>query len=317
MRIATFNIESLDLPLDDRLPVLRPALGRLDADILCLQEVNGQRVAGSKGRSLAALDLLLEGTALAEFHRGFTRSETRPGAADIHNLVTLSRHPILAERQIRHDLVPPAELRLVTANPPASGPEPVRFERPALVCTLDTPSGPLTVINVHFRAPLASAVPGQKLAPFVWRHSAGWAEGYYLSAVKRSGQALEVRLAVEALLDADPAAAVLVTGDFNAEAHEAPVRLLEAAAEDTGNTALAARSLVRLDRGVPADVRFSVIHDGRPQMLDHMLASHALYGRFRGLEIHNEPLGDEAVGWARRLRPAGSYHAPLVATFAP
>ena len=54
MRLATFNLESLDLgpkarvDFATRVTVLRPALERIAADILCLQEVNGQRVAGQK-----------------------------------------------------------------------------------------------------------------------------------------------------------------------------------------------------------------------------------------------------------------------------
>ena len=76
MRLATYNLESLDLPpkakisLDERAEVLRPVLERLDADILCLQEVNGQRVAGKKGRVLAALDRLLAGTRYADYANG-------------------------------------------------------------------------------------------------------------------------------------------------------------------------------------------------------------------------------------------------------
>ncbi|HRC87690.1 MAG TPA: endonuclease, partial [Thermoanaerobaculia bacterium] len=56
MRIATFNLENLDLPPKSALPlevraeVLRPALERLEADVLCLQEVNGQHVAGQAER---------------------------------------------------------------------------------------------------------------------------------------------------------------------------------------------------------------------------------------------------------------------------
>ncbi|MEX2643940.1 MAG: hypothetical protein WD270_10825 [Acetobacterales bacterium] len=42
-RIATFNLESLEVgrpgTLERRLAVLRPRLLRLDADLLCLQEV--------------------------------------------------------------------------------------------------------------------------------------------------------------------------------------------------------------------------------------------------------------------------------------
>jgi hypothetical protein len=91
MRVATFNLESLDAPVAPRARLLRPALERLDADILCLQEVNGQKVGGR--RMLAALDELLLGTPYAGFHRASTRFGK--GVADVHNLVTLSRFPIV------------------------------------------------------------------------------------------------------------------------------------------------------------------------------------------------------------------------------
>ncbi len=60
MRIATFNLESLDLPLGERAAVLRPALARLDADILCLQEVNGQHAPGQRGRRLVGVFGIVE-----------------------------------------------------------------------------------------------------------------------------------------------------------------------------------------------------------------------------------------------------------------
>ena len=82
-----------------------------------------------------------------------------------------------------------------------------------------------------------------------------------------------------------------------------------------GSLGLAGRSLVVLDRGIDPARRFSLLHHGRPQMVDHLLASQALYGRFRSIEVHNEPLGDELVGYARNVPAAGSWHAPVVATF--
>jgi len=315
MRIATFNIENLDLPVEPRLGVLRPALDRLDADVLCLQEVNGQRMPGRKERVLAALDAVLSGTRYETYARAATHPPGREGAADVHNLVTLSRFPIVSSRQILHDLVPPVEARLVTPRPAATASSPVRFERPVLVTEIDAGGHRITVINVHFRAPLATSIPGGKSGPFAWSAVAPWAEGYYLSAIKRTGQALEVRLAVEQILDADANAMVLVTGDLNAEGHEMPLRTLIAAPEDTGNSALAARMLVPLERAIDPDRRFTIIHHGRPEMVDHMLASHALYGHFRSIEIHNEALGDEAIGYAKGIEPAGSYHAAVVAEF--
>ena len=113
MRLATFNLESLDLPprasvpLEVRAEVLRPALDRLHADILCLQEVNGQHLAGSRERHLLALDQLLAGTRYAHYERAVTTRRVGGGVADVHNLVTLSRFPIRGYRELLHDLVPP------------------------------------------------------------------------------------------------------------------------------------------------------------------------------------------------------------------
>ena len=317
MRVATFNIENLDFPIEHRLAVLRPALQRLEADILCLQEINSQKLPNTSERQLGALEQLLDGTEYAGFHRAETRSERHAGAASTHNLVTLSRYPIVENRQIWHHHVPAASVHLCSIDNHDGSPTMVRFDRPFLVTEIDLDQTCLHVINVHLRAPLASSIPQQKISPFSWKSIGAWAEGYYLSGLKRTGQALEVRLVVDEILGADETAQILVTGDFNAEEHETVARIITGAAEDTGNAELSGKSLVLLDRAIDPGRRFSVIHHGRRQMLDHIFASHALYGRFRGISIHNEALGDEAVGYSKGVEVAGSYHAALVATFAP
>jgi endonuclease/exonuclease/phosphatase family metal-dependent hydrolase len=323
MRLATFNLESLDLPpkagvsLEARAEVMRPALARLQADVVCFQEVNGQHLRGHPGRALVALEKLLAGTGYEGFHRAASTGSSGMGVADVHNLVTLSRYPILASHEIRHQHVP--ELRHdVIAGPPGAARElAIRFDRPLLVTKLDIGGGRvLTVVNLHLRAPLAANLPGQKCAPFVWKSVAGWAEGYFLSAMARSAQALELRLAVEQWLDEDPRALIAAAGDYNAEDHETPLKIVVGAEEDTGNGDLTARSLVVLDRAISADRRWSVLHHGRPQMLDHILASRALHGHFRGIEVHNETLADEAVSYAKVDNPPGSYHAAVVAELA-
>ena len=284
MRLATFNLESLDLPpkakvpLELRAEVLRPTLERLDADILCLQEVNAQHVPGQHQRRLLALDQLLAGTRYAHYERATTTGGKGHSVADVHNLVTLSRFPIRSHRELQHDLVPPPQYRLTTAIPPAADIQPVRFDRPILLTEIELPGGSLlAVVNVHLRAPLAASVVGQKLEPFVWKSVGGWAEGYLLSAMRRAAQALEVRLLLEELLDADKHRLAAVAGDFNAEDHEVPLRIILGAEEDTGNAKLSARSLVLLERSLPHDRRWSVLHHGRPQMLDHIAASRALH----------------------------------------
>ena len=84
LRIATFNLENLDdkpgqrPTLDERIALMQPQLIRLDADILCLQEVNGQEETGSP-RRLLALQRLLEGTQYAAYHSvsTVTKEETQ------------------------------------------------------------------------------------------------------------------------------------------------------------------------------------------------------------------------------------------------
>jgi endonuclease/exonuclease/phosphatase family metal-dependent hydrolase len=69
------------MTLEARAEVLRPALERLEADILCLQEVNGQHIAGQRHRTLAALDQLLAGTRYVSYARVATSGRSGHGVA--------------------------------------------------------------------------------------------------------------------------------------------------------------------------------------------------------------------------------------------
>ena len=208
-------------------------------------------------------------------------------------------------------------------------------------------------MNLHLRAPLAAYIEGQKSQAFVWNSVGGWAEGYFLAAVKRAGQALEARLVIERIFDRDPAALIVVAGDFNAEEREVPLRLLASDVEDTGNGRLAQRTLALIGQCVldhlmvsralmasyraieihnemlgdelvaytliehtlPNSQRFTVIHRGQRLMLDHLMVSRALMASYRAIEIHNEMLGDELVAYTLVDAAPDSYHAPVVATF--
>ncbi len=323
LRIATFNLESLgedsggELPLAARIDVLRPQLLRLEADLLCLQEVNAQRLESKGPRVLHALDHLLEGTPYAGFRRFAGGGSGSKTLADIHNLVILSRHPIAEARAIRHALVAPPAYRPATARPPAEEALALEWDRPLLLAKIALPDGrALHVINLHLRSSLAVPVAGQKEEAFVWRSAEGWAEGFFQAAVKRAGQALEARLQVDRILERHPDALIAVVGDFNADDWEVPLRLLSADVEDTGKGELAGRTLIPLERGLAESQRFTVIHHGRRVMLDHVLVSRALFAHYRHLEVHNEAVGDELLGYALVEHATVSYHAPLVAEFA-
>ena len=322
LRIATFNVENLtdapdaDAPLAARIDVLKPQFLRMAADIVCLQEVDARRPAAEQKRSLAVLDTLLQGTEYQTFHRATTVDAKSGAPRDKHNLVVLSRWPIRAHAQYCNDLVAAPTYRTGTSQPPADEATPILWDRPILHVEVELPdSRALHVLNVHLRAPLAAFIEGQKAGSFVWNSVGGWAEGFFLASVKRSGQALEARLSIERVFDRDPAALVVVAGDLNAEEREAPLRILAGDVEDTGNGRLAERSLAIVEHSLPESRRYTVIHRGRRMMLDHLMVSRSLMASYRSIEVHNEMLGDELVAYTLIDAAPDSYHAPVVATF--
>jgi endonuclease/exonuclease/phosphatase family metal-dependent hydrolase len=305
-RVATFNLENLDWTpggeeaFARRKAALSPKLCALEADVLCLQEIGAHRATAHAPRRFAALDRLLADTPLEDYHRA---TSTRPGSAspaDVHNLAILSRFPILEARQIHHDIVPRQRWR-----PPHQSevePEPVEivFDRPLLYACVALPgAGQLHVINLHLRAPRPAPVPGALGARAI-------AEGQFLAAQKREGQALEARLFVETLFDREAEARIVVCGDFNADEHDAPTRILTGEGKDE------AHLLHAMEDFVPQELRFSVIHAGRPTLIDHVLASRALAQACAGAFILNEGLQDEVYAPEPIL---GSLHAPLAASF--
>jgi predicted extracellular nuclease len=122
-------------------------------------------------------------------------------------------------------------------------------------------------------------------------------------------------MVVDHIFNKDVEAYIAVCGDFNSEEREVPFRILAGDTEDTGNGQLTGRELIALEHTLPHHRRFTVIHAGRKQMLDHILVSRSLLVHYRSMEIHNEALGDEIVGYKIVEKTPESYHAPVVATF--
>jgi endonuclease/exonuclease/phosphatase family metal-dependent hydrolase len=326
VRVATFNLENLDETpegvrpsLADRIALMRPQIIRLRADIACFQEVHGQERA-SQSRALLALAELLTGTNLA----GATLVSTKPdgdAVYDVRNLVVATHLPVLTHTQLRNTLVDKPTYRRLTAVPADPAPVEVGVERPILHVELDLAAvagpgvGRLHVVNVHLKSKIPTDIPGQKLDSFTWRTADAWAEGFFISSMKRMSQALEVRRLVDQILDDDPHARIIVAGDFNADPDDVPVLAIRGDVEDTGNGDLAARVLAPVEQTIPAPARYTLFHHGRGQMLDHMLITRNLLAHYRGSEVHNELLHDESVAFGTDRKYPESDHAPVVATF--
>jgi endonuclease/exonuclease/phosphatase family metal-dependent hydrolase len=298
--------------LDERIALMGPQIVRLRADIACFQEVHGQERPGQP-RALLALPRLLEGTNL-DGATLVSSLDSTGSIANERNLVVATQHTILAQEQLLNDLVAEPRYRRLTAIPPDTDAVAIGIERPILHVTVDAGAVVLHVINVHLKSKIPTDIPGQKVDNFTWRTADAWAEGSFVSSMKRMSQALEVRRLVDRILDVDPDARIVVAGDFNATPDEVPVLAIRGAVEDTGNGDLAGRVLVPIENTVPEPARYSLFHQGRPQLLDHMLVTRNLLAFYRGSEIHNEVLHDESAAFADDRKFPESDHAPVVAT---
>jgi predicted extracellular nuclease len=324
LRIATFNLENWDETepgarptLEERIALMRPQIKRLRADIVCFQEVHGQERVGEP-RDLHALRALLAETDLSG--ADVVSTMTQKGEVfDVRNLVVASNLPIVSATQYRNDLITAPEYRRLTAEPPDDDARTIRIERPIQHVVIDIGEDGLQtqllhVINVHLKSKRPSNIPGQ-FEDRAWKSASGWAEGFFLSSLKRMSQAVEVRWLVDQIFDDDPDAWIVVAGDFNAEPSEVPVLAIRGDVESTNNPDLAGRVLVPIEQTVPEPSRFTLLFQGRGEMIDHMLVTRRMLACYRGSEIHNEILHDESLDFARDDKFPESDHAPMVATF--
>ena len=187
IRIATFNLENLDdkpgddPSLEERIAVMKPQLIRLNADILCLQEVNGQETPGQP-RKLLALDKLIEDTPYAGYNQVSTKKVDGSEVYDERNLVVVSRLEITEHEQYKHEYIPAPSYKKVTADPPEQEDKKISWERPILFAKVLLPNGKtIHIINLHLKSKIPANVDGQKINNYTWRTAYGWAEGYFLS----------------------------------------------------------------------------------------------------------------------------------------
>jgi endonuclease/exonuclease/phosphatase family metal-dependent hydrolase len=317
LRIATFNLENLDwsrthqTEFEKRMAVLRPTMNGLSADIICLQEVDAQRLPLHEERQFLALDRLLCDTEYQGYQRATSVRPSTHAPADVHNLVILSRWQIIEHRQVHHDIVekwkwtPPGESTL--PQPPIE----ITWERPLLYAKILGPSGAaLHICNLHLRAPRPVPILASERRTNAVSGRA-WAEGQFVAAQKREGQALEARLFIESLFNTEPTALIAVCGDLNSEEFDVPARLLAGGPEEDA-AEISPRKLIPLTARVAKERRFSVVHAKRRILLDHVLVSEKLAACCKTVAILNEDVRDEVTAKEPIL---GSLHAPIVASF--
>ena len=192
----------------------------------------------------------------------------------------------------------------------------ISWQRPILHAKVELPNNMvLDVINLHLKSRRPTNIQGHRLADKTWKTASGWAEGVFISSMKRIGQALETRILIDKLFDEDQHALIAVCGDFNEEFDEVAIEAIRGDVENTGNMDLAMRVLVPTERNVPEPARYSFLHNGKGKMLDHILVSRTMLAYFRGTEVHNELLHDTSTVFTERICYPESDHAPVIAHF--
>lgn len=153
----------------------------------------------------------------------------------------------------------------------AFGPGSPRPGREPLVGIFKIKGREVTIVGNHFKSMLGddtlSGINGPPVS---------------ITEVQRKAQARVVRSFVNSIVDKNPDALLMVTGDlndfrFNDPDKDHPVAILEGGAGETPLTNL-------INLGDKEDV-FTFIFDGRTQMLDHMLVSPALLKLFVAVDI--------------------------------
>lgn len=199
MRLAAFNLENLfdqvddpsisgeydDLPMatpDVRCKALAAAIRKLDADVLCVEEIE----------SLDALkwfrDTYLKdlGYAHAASHEvGYYRGVEQG---------VLSRYPILSSEVFVDESLADVKREGEGWAEVEAGKGPTKFQRSPLKAVIEFPGGyKLTVFSVHLKA-----------------------SGGAVNEAQREAESLQLREWVAELLKTDPDANIAVLGDFNA-----------------------------------------------------------------------------------------------------
>lgn len=292
LSLVTWNLKDFFDPRDEeerayfaaRVAHLGPRLRALDPDVIALEEVGSGAVVAA----------LLDAAGLG---RHSTRILGSADARGIRNAIA-TRLPLVGGGVLTADAL--EFPRFHVADPePFPGRIPLRRGVPH--ARVQAPGiGPVDVLACHFKSQRAVALQGLE-GPVEDASAAGRAAGELRSLVWRAAEALFVRTACDRLLEGRADGQVVVLGDLNATPDAMPLRVLR------GGGAFA---LSDLSRAVPVAERFSIVHEGAREQIDHALATAGLAARVQTVRFANTELRDHGA-LAEGERPLDSDHAAL------
>jgi endonuclease/exonuclease/phosphatase family metal-dependent hydrolase len=275
LTLATFNVKDyFESPRN--LPVLAAKsaeiaaqLARADADVVALQEV---------GSEALLREVLARVPGGASYEVVFGGADRR----GIGNAI-LARVALLEREVLRAESLPFPVFRRGDA-PPFAGRLPLR--RGVVRVALRALGLPIHVFCMHWKSKLPKAEEDEEGSELDWTSGTQRAEADLRSLVSRSAEALFVRAAIER--SAAGGAEVVVMGDLNDTLDSVPVRVVLGSGFEPSLHAAAARA--------PTSDRFSALHRGEPEQIDHILHTERLHARLTSVAFFNEALRDHPFG---------------------
>lgn len=309
--LATFNVADLldesataasaetVFTLEDKLKSVARVLQRLDADVLCLQEVGSERILT---RCLAKMP--------PDF-RPYAHVLVGPGQ-DLRGirLAILSRFPMVG-KLYHHDIrEEPEGFRLPSPSGGRNLDEVLQFRRGMLEAAFEIPGiGPIRVFCVHFKSnfPVLPSPP---------RTQGDLAEGWVRAGLYRLAEALQTRKLVDVRLKEDPDQMLAVAGDFNEADRSLVHRVVLGDRPDGLLNRLETGALIPCSASIAEESRWSNMYRGKKDLLDHILISEGLHTRFTEARLFNETYyaPPDVFGWQPAIGP-DSDHAPMLASF--
>ncbi|MEV6621575.1 endonuclease/exonuclease/phosphatase family protein [Amycolatopsis sp. NPDC051106] len=309
--VGTWNLENLFRPggdgppdqaaYDAKLEALRSTITVADPDVLAVQEVGDP----------AALDELA-----AHLPGKWTATVSQyPDTRGIR-VGFLSRLPltVLADSMT----LPPELAPVQVADPPAKPSS--QLGRGALVASVELESGDaLTLITCHLKSKLLS-YPGGRFIPHGEDERARY--GAY-ALYRRTAEATAIRALATTYLKPSTTERIIVLGDLNDEATAATTQILAGPpGSEVGTTGFDRPDagdrwrLWNLAQLIPEDERYSRINDGRRELIDHIVVSHALVDPLPTVHVvHGQGLPSVTDKPSTHVSKSGSDHAPVIVSF--
>jgi endonuclease/exonuclease/phosphatase family metal-dependent hydrolase len=295
--LATYNVLDLfEAPerltrehLDAKLAHLAAVLERANADVVAFQEVGSAAVVRELTARLP----------------GLAYGEAVVGTADARGIrcALVSRLPILEARVHTAQSLP---FPIFVAGDPSPFGARIPLRRGILGVRVDGGAlGPVEIIVAHFKSGRALPLRDSsgEVPPVTPRD---YAEAQLRTLVWRGAEALFVRGLVDDILSDAPDRHVVVAGDLNDRPGSTVLRVV------SGGGPLA---LVPCADAVPEAARYSILHNGERQQIDHILATRPLRERLSSARFLNDGLRDHGEFTDDAPPAADSDHAAFVVSF--